>query len=400
MRLCIFTENYLKGGLDTFIINLINNMSDEVAITLACNKNHKNINHIQEKSKDEMKYFLYQYFTNTVVSYYYKQNNIRSFAFLLRLIEYLLRYTIFTPYYLLSLTLYFRKYNYDALLIVNGGYPGGVLARLAAIAFRLSGNKGKCVLNIHNDIAVPNKLIYFYDLIIDKLISHSVDLLVFPSKNCETTKSQRYFLSKIPSNVIFNGIDLIKLEKSYNEELYKKNLIMIGTYEKRKGHIHLFESVKLIIDKHPDLELYIYGEGKAEEKDSIVKKIKELNLENKIHLMGYSTNIRKHLAEASILVMPSQELESFGLVIIEAMSVGTPVVCTNVGGMVEVLDGSGSGLIVDKDSKLELANAIDKILSDSTLAKQMGNNGMMMQQKKFTAKAMTNAYSDLFLKNL
>ena len=116
--------------------------------------------------------------------------------------------------------------------------------------------------------------------------------------------------------------------------------------------------------------------------------------------MGYSTNIRKHLAEASILVMPSQELESFGLVIIEAMSVGTPVVCTNVGGMVEVLDGSGSGLIVDKDSKLELANAIDKILSDSTLAKQMGNNGMMMQQKKFTAKAMTNAYSDLFLKNL
>ena len=396
MKLCIFTENYLKGGLDTFIINLINYIPDEFLVTVVCNKNHKNIKHIQNESKDTVNFFLYQYFTNTILGYYYKLNNVRAIASFLRLVEYILRFTILTPYDLINLSLHFRKDNYDAVLIVNGGYPGGVIARLAPIAFRLSGNKGKCILNIHNDISVANRVVSLYENIIDKLVSRCTDLLVFPSKNCESTKFNRPSLSKIPSKVIYNGIDFINVDRPCHHGDREKKILMIGTYEKRKGHIHLIESVMLLLDKHPTLEVHIYGEGSTEEKSLIINKIKELNLENTIFLKGYSNNIRKHLAKASLLVMPSQELESFGLVIIEAMSVGTPIVCTNVGGMVEVLSGSESGLIVDKDSKLELANAINKILSDISLAKKMGDNGLKTQQKKFTAKAMSNAYSNLF----
>ena len=63
MKLCIFTENYLKGGLDTFIANLLNNMPLDADITFMCNENHANLNFLKSKLGTRVKIVEYNFFT-------------------------------------------------------------------------------------------------------------------------------------------------------------------------------------------------------------------------------------------------------------------------------------------------------------------------------------------------
>ena len=71
MRLCLFTENYLKGGLDTFIVNLLKNLPDDVVITLVCNNNHSNLLYLEDALSDRVEIIKYEFFTNIVIKYLY-----------------------------------------------------------------------------------------------------------------------------------------------------------------------------------------------------------------------------------------------------------------------------------------------------------------------------------------
>ena len=95
------------------------------------------------------------------------------------------------------------------------------------------------------------------------------------------------------------------------------------------------------------------------------------------------------------MVVPSQEYESFGLTIIEAMAFGVPVVVTNVGGMPEVLKDSNAGYVCSKDDPLEFADAIKSILSNPLLASELGKNSRLAFESRFMATKMTNSYRKL-----
>ena len=102
---------------------------------------------------------------------------------------------------------------------------------------------------------------------------------------------------------------------------------------------------------------------------------------------------------ASVLVVPSQSHESFGLTIVEAMAFGVPVVTTDVGGMPEVLGDSNAGYVCSKDDPLEFAAAIKKILRTPTLATELGRNGRKTFKQRFTASAMAQQYESLLKTN-
>ena len=397
MRLCLFTENYLKGGLDTFIVNLLKNLPDDVVITLVCNNNHSNLLYLEDVLSDRVEIIKYEFFTNIVIKYLYDAKEIKILGLVYKYIEYFLRFTILTPYYIYMLRRFFINNKFDSLLVVNGGYPGGILARCACLAYTLSGSRGNIVLNIHNDCVKSKKLIYFYECLMDYFISRSVDHLVFPSKSCEDTKKNRPRLCKIPSKVIYNGIEIVDNLKLKKRQKLFKNLVMVGTFEKRKGHLHFFDCIKCLVDKHPELTVCVYGEGTNSETETLLLKIRELQLEDVIFLKGYEQNILHVLANASALIVPSQEMESFGLVIIEAMSVGAVTICTNVGGMTEVLEGTEAGMIVDKNNKEELISAIDKVLSNPELAYAMGQNGVKIQRERFASKIMASQYLKILM---
>ena len=113
-----------------------------------------------------------------------------------------------------------------------------------------------------------------------------------------------------------------------------------------------------------NLQLMIYGHGLADGKKQVSDQIIRLKLEDKVILGDFPPQTDSLLAGASVLVMPSQAYESFGLTIVEAMAFGVPVVTTDVGGMSEVLGDSKAGYVCSKDSPLEFATAIKSILGD------------------------------------
>ena len=155
------------------------------------------------------------------------------------------------------------------------------------------------------------------------------------------------------------------------------------------------QAYKIVVEDFPGVRLQIYGYGKPHEKQRVADEVKCLELENNVSLNDFTPDTAPLIANASVLVVPSQAYESFGLTIIEAMAFGIPVVTTNVGGMPEVLADSHAGYVCSKDDPTAFAEAIKKILGDPDLAAEQGRNGRQAFEQRFTARAMACSYRGL-----
>ena len=185
--------------------------------------------------------------------------------------------------------------------------------------------------------AISNKSLHFYEEIVG------------------VNKSQ---LIHMPNCIDFNkfkGIPKkIKPEKPYL-------LITIGRLIPSKGHTFLLDVLKKLLDKKLKINLLIIGDGP--EKKSILNKAKELNINNNINLIKATNHPEKYLKNSD-LYLHSSYREAFGLVILEAMATGLPVVCTDAMGNRELIkEGKNGYLIWDRDSN-DFALTIEKLLND------------------------------------
>ena len=157
----------------------------------------------------------------------------------------------------------------------------------------------------------------------------------------------------------------------------------------------MFKAFKLVLKKFPNILLFVYGDGKEYEKNKILNFIDKLGLRNNIFLHNFINDPASIIKNSKILLVPSQSYESFGLTIIEAMSLGIPIVATNVGGIPEVINNSNAGLISDKNDILTYANNIIKILSSQNLTDSLSKNGILHYKNNFTASKMSSEYYKL-----
>jgi glycosyltransferase involved in cell wall biosynthesis len=400
MKICFFTENYYKGGLDTFLINLFNawpDLKDE--LTLICNGSHPGLITIAEKTLRPIKIARYwRIFTSAIAQGQSTVKWGRSFpvrAFFVLLFR-LLQYPILFPWYVFTLMLFFRRSEFERLMVVNGGYPASLLCRSAAIAWRLAGKCSSGVMNFHNSATCSPCYCSFLEYLIDAWVIRSVTHVVSVSQNClNSLKNRRAFLGCTKLSYIYNGIeDPTCLLKNISAPP-GRYCLMLATYETRKGHTHLLQAFQMVVKDFPDVLLRIYGHGRPHEKKRVADEVKRLKLENYVMLGDFTLETVSLLAGASVLVVPSQTYESFGLTIIEAMAFGVPVVTTDVGGMPEVLGGSNAGYICSKDDPLEFAAAIINILGNPALAVELGRNGRQAFESRFTASTMAIKYKRL-----
>jgi len=408
MNICFFTENHYKGGLDTFIINLINKWTENNDIlTLVCNKSHPGLNNIEDKIYRSITIKKYsRLFTSRVAqgqsSLKYSQSYFIRVFFLLAF--QILQYPILFPWYIFSLTVYFRRSNFDRLMVINGGYPASILCRCAIISWRLSGKKSPAILNFHNSAVKPPWYFSFPEYLIDVAVNWASGHIVSVSKNCiNTLANRKAFVNNTKLSYIYNGIeDPILLVNQENTNIIKQKFsepccIMLATYEERKGYDYLLQAFKIVVEKIPRASLNIYGYGTYNEKQRILDTIKKLNLHNNVTLNNFVVDVSSLFTNAALLVVPSQAYESFGLAIIESMAHSTPVVATDVGGMPEVLEGSNAGFICSKNNPKQFANSILRILLDQNIASELGHNGRKIFLEKFNALNMSRQY-ELLLK--
>ena len=176
-------------------------------------------------------------------------------------------------------------------------------------------------------------------------------------------------LTKRKINIIANGIDLTKYKQAAEEpraEHKSKNILYIGRLEKRKGVRYLLEAFAILRQVHPEFTLTITGDGPDRAKLEYFVK------ENKIahvKFLGYVDEAKKLrlLHEADVFCSPALYGESFGIVLLEAMASGSPIVAGNNSGYEGVLKGLGQVSIVNPRDTVEFARRLALIGGNDAL---------------------------------
>lgn len=154
--------------------------------------------------------------------------------------------------------------------------------------------------------------------------------------------------------------------------LENKTIIAAGRLSSEKGFDTLINSFDLIKYKYPDWKLKIYGKGKY--KGQLQNLIKEKHLYNQVLLMGPTNQITEKFLESSIFVL-SSKYEGFGMVIVEAMQCGLPVVSFDCPrGPREIIKHEHDGILVENQNIEELAKALSKLIDNYEERQRLGAN--------------------------
>jgi len=123
--------------------------------------------------------------------------------------------------------------------------------------------------------------------------------------------------------------------------------------------------------------------------------VKELGLTERVHLIGWQSDIPSMLPHLDIYVSASRS-ESFGLAMLEAMAAGVPVVATATGGASEIIEEGVSGLLVPIGDPDALALAVSNLLDDPSLGRRLAENGLEKVKTSFSLNAMVDATERIY----
>lgn len=207
--------------------------------------------------------------------------------------------------------------------------------------------------------------------------------------------------------VIPNGIDLnefnpqiAKLDKFEKEDASGKkriNILFLGRIEERKGLIYLLQAYKNLQDKYDNLRLIIVGDGPLKEE---CERYATENSLNNVYWEGTQTGpaVSHYYASCDIYCSPAIFGESFGIVLLEAMACGKPVVGYANQGYKELLRGTkGEGFLAEPKNIEDLASKLEKLIKDENLRKKMGEWGIE-EAKKYSWEKVADQVLDFYYK--
>ncbi len=180
-------------------------------------------------------------------------------------------------------------------------------------------------------------------------------------------------------NIIPNGIDLEHfssdvppIDKFCDGKL---NLLFVGRLESRKGLNYLLKAYKRIKPEIPDSRLIIVGPG-TRLRRKYERQVRRDRLKD-VTFVGYVSyeELPRYYKTADIFCAPATGRESFGIVLLEAMAVGKPVIASSIEGYANVVTDGAEGLLVPPKDDKALAQALISLMTDESLRQQMGVGG-------------------------
>ncbi|HEX6790061.1 MAG TPA: glycosyltransferase [Candidatus Krumholzibacteria bacterium] len=176
-------------------------------------------------------------------------------------------------------------------------------------------------------------------------------------------------------------------------------VVTAGRLHRMKGFIDLVNAAPRIVERVPNARIIVAGEG--EERETLEKRIAELNVGHAIRLIGFVRDMPELLAAADLFVLPSVELvntprEGTPMSIQEAQAAGLAVVTTRVSGNAEIIRDGFNGRVVEPQNPSQLADAIVEVLTSPGRG-QMGENGRRVVAERYSSEYVISAYRDIFL---
>ncbi len=174
-------------------------------------------------------------------------------------------------------------------------------------------------------------------------------------------------------------------------------LLFVGRWASNKGLLDLVDAFAQVLREAPDAHLVLVGEDGGM-RSAVEARSRSVGVEGRLHAVGHLEDERWIAAayrEARLAVLPS-EYEAFGLVLLESLAQGTPVVASRVGGIPEVVEDGKAGLLVPPKAPSDLAAAIVRVWNDPALARRLGEYGRTEVVPRFTWEALADRLDQLY----
>lgn len=179
----------------------------------------------------------------------------------------------------------------------------------------------------------------------------------------------------------------------------QKNIIGILTeFTKNKGLEYLIdgaEKMKQDKNKKTNFQIIVIGEGEDFEKTE--KDVADKNLEDEIILTGFITDAAKYLKAFDIFILPSLK-EGLPYVILEAMNASLPIVASSVGGLTDLIENEGNGILIPPKRADEIAEALDELIHHPAKRKKYGERSLVLATQKFSFDKMLSGTIDIYSK--
>lgn len=178
-------------------------------------------------------------------------------------------------------------------------------------------------------------------------------------------------------------------------------ILFVGRLVHEKGVDDLIRAIAVLSARNSDATAIIVGEG--QDRSELEALAQTLGVQERIVFTGWvqPDEVVNYFSAADIFAGPSKRapsgwIEAQGLTFIEAMLVGTPVIATRTGGIVDSVRHEETGLLVDESAPEQIAAAVTRLVSDPTLCERLTKSAAQLARDRFTRDTSAEAFSKLF----
>jgi glycosyltransferase involved in cell wall biosynthesis len=286
---------------------------------------------------------------------------------------------------LLDLVRHLRRERPDVVIL--RGFNAETLGRIAGVVARVP----RLAVWVHNcgDVdphSTPRRAV-------DKVLARVTDAVygVAHAQKSYITGELGHDVDKV--RIVHNGTDLgwTTPEPSGRDTDLAHALgiaddeLVIGTaavMRPEKDQATLLRAFRRVADARPDVRLVLAGDGR--ERPRLEALTDELGLRERVLFLGHRDDVPRLLRVFDVFTLSSKTVECFPMSVLEAMSAGLPAVCTDVGGVAEMVDDGVTGRVVPREDPEALAAAFLEVLADPARARAMGLAGRRRVREEFT----------------
>ncbi|MFZ4401933.1 MAG: glycosyltransferase family 4 protein [Bacteroidales bacterium] len=227
--------------------------------------------------------------------------------------------------------------------------------------------------------------------IFSSLLSFSSANLIFISA---ASKNAFINLKNKHQFIVWNGVEQLKETVREKENAVRIKILLIGRINSWKGQSLLIKAIALLNETEREkVEIQIVGDvfmHQQELKTNLIEQIKGNKLQQFIKILPFTSSPEMFYNWADIVVVPSLLPEPFGLVAIEAMSLGKLVIAANHGGLKEIIDDKVNGLLFDAGNEKELVDKIAYSINTPDTICELGEKGRQTYKENFTEEIFIN----------
>lgn len=296
----------------------------------------------------------------------------------------------------------FNKNKYDIIHThgTKAGIIGRIVAKITGIPIIIHGLHGNALGAFSS--SWMNAIFLYSERAISSFTDAHISVSNLLSENYlkqKIGKPEKYYTVRSGMDLSSFLVDRSCIFKEKRRELSINNddfvIVNISRLEPLKGHSLLLQAFKILFEQTKNRKLILLIVGEGIEKEKILQEIKKLRLESNVALMGYRNDIPEILALSDLLTHTSYR-EGLPRVMVQAATVGIPIVAFNVDGVPEILIDDFNGYLIEPGNIRQLADKISIYLNKPGLLKIHGENSKKAVKNRWTIEEMVKETESIY----